>query len=235
MAEKVETFLTQFDDNPQALEKLAYFSATAGQRTLSERLYQIALDKDLNKSHYLLLLLEVDIRAGNYTDAAELIQAIKDEDPPWLEKEGRIGLFHGFDAVVHYALGDEEQGEYIFNQLFQTSSRPIKEQIAVAKHCQRINRADKAYLLFNHIHPFYPKNEEIIYGLLDTQLDLEITDNLTQYVSKALATRQPPIDLLEDAYATLASDRFLFIENREPLLDQLERRIKGSPYSEGTQ
>ena len=234
LTQQIKRFLKQFGDDPQALEKLAYFSAKTEQRALSQQLYQIALERDFKKkSRFLFLLLEVAIRQGNYMDAVTALQTLNEDDLITLKRQGRLALFYGFQAIAYYASGDEALGEYAFEQFLQISKAPLNDQIAIARHCQRINWPDKAFILFDRAHRTYPKSEHALEGLIYSQLNLGVSDYLIERVYKLLETRRPPLALLERAYTTLVGDRFLFTSSRGQLLDKLEGAIKMPLYSAG--
>ena len=68
-------------------------------------------------------------------------------------------------------------------------------------------------------------NQAALSRLIELEIDMGNSAQLGKYLKKLLQMRRPSADLLIKAYRSLGSDRFIFTQDRETLLIELDTII----------
>lgn len=224
---QVDLFIQQFRQDNESMKKLGLFAAEVGKVDVSLRLYQESLQKEnTDKSTFPLLLLEAYISTEEYEKAAAFIQKIEKEMLPTFKEEKMEDVFYGLSSVIYYAQENQEQGDYYFGRFNESNSTKRDTLVSMAKHYRGIERLPQANEILRVAYKRFSRDDLILAELIETNIALGLYDDFMSHLESLLKTRHPPLSLLQKAYNILASDSFLFSQERDPLLAKLENYIQ---------
>ncbi|MEM1223556.1 MAG: hypothetical protein AAGH40_12440 [Verrucomicrobiota bacterium] len=224
--EKVETqrLLRQFREDKDALQALANFGADTGNVELSRRTYEEALENEFPIDPFALLLIEAHLVSKDYTGALSFAEELLKERPDWLNQ--RWSIFNSLRAVASYGTNRPDLGEIYLQDFLDGQNNPSQTFLAVARRFVKIDRQQQAKKVLAIANQRFPENQKILSELIRVELALGSTDNLNRLLTKLLQMRRPEMELLENAYQKLGSDRFIFTPDRESLLIQLSAILR---------
>ncbi|MGJ3242775.1 MAG: tetratricopeptide repeat protein [Opitutales bacterium] len=226
---EVDNVIRQFSNDELAIQLLANFAADTGDVSLARRLYGHALEKEFDISTFALLLIEAHVVAGDYAGAITFAEELFKEKPRWLEEKSAI--FSSLRAVAHFGAGQNDLGEIYLKEFLQNSGLRVETLLAVSRRLKDLEHYDEAHRVLASAIRANPDNQAALTELIRLELAIGRTNRLAERLETLLTMRRPPRELLETAYRTLASDRFLFVEGRESILIELDGLL-GSPSTE---
>ena len=186
---------------------------------MAKRIQAEAVRNEFDVSLYTLLLLEAYIVNKNYAEAFDLTERLIEEQSEWLTKQW--GIFNSLRSLAAFGISRPDLGEiYLQNFLQETVQRP-QTYLNIAEHFSTIGRVPQARKILTVAYQQFPKNQKILSELIEVELELGNTENLSRLLVKLLKMRRPQLELLAKAYYKLGSDRFIFTQNRDILLLQL--------------
>ena len=216
---ETEQIFEQFSENRTALIDFAGYAAKTGNADLAQRIHTVALEKGFDIDVFTILLIEAYFVNKDYTAALDLSEDLIEQKPEWLID--RWAIFNSLRSLASFAIGRPDLGEvYLQNFLKDTDQKP-QTYLNLANYFLTIGRTSQARKILVTAYRQIPKNQRILSALIELELELGNTEKINELLNRLLKMRRPQIKLLEKAYHTLGSDRFIFIQNREILLLQL--------------
>ncbi len=211
--------MEQFSDNPSAITSLAHFAREYGLLELGQAVYTFALEQGQEFSTYTLILLETTLRAGAYEKTLAFSTELETESPPWLERH--LAEYYSMRSIAAFATGNRQLGT-LYQREFLREARRRPELIRlIALSFQRADLNDVALTVLEHAHELAPENEAVLADLIQLQLQLRESRQLTQRVRTLLGLRRPDYAVFEHVWEELNSERPLFRRDTPSLLLEL--------------
>jgi thioredoxin-like negative regulator of GroEL len=220
----IEEILTDFNSNSDTLLALADFAANTGRPDLARRIY------DHCKAHLLpwegaaLMTVEAHVVAKQYRQALETAQNLIKENPEWGKRF--YSVFNGLQAIANYGLQDEEAANLFLSNFLNHSGVRAENLVAVSNRLVSVGANRQARQVLAQAIRADPLNQTALVGLIKLDLSAGNTDSVANHIQTLMTMRKPPRSLLQDAYAKLSSDRYLYAPGRASLLDELKRNIQ---------
>ena len=222
--------LRQFRDDESTLRALTNFAADTGNTDLARRTYEEALENEFSIAPFALLLVEAHLVKKDYQGSLRFSEELLKERPDWISDHWPI--FNSLRAVASFGANRSDLGEIYLEDFLNGKVDNVGSYLAVArrfKECDQIEQARKVLL---RAYESSPTNQKVLSELIRAELTLGNTENLNRLLSRLLQMRRPDPELLLDAYRKLGSDRFIFTQDRESLLIQLNAIIRENTVSQ---
>ncbi len=223
------SILQQFGQDQAALLALANYATDQGMIELSRRVYERAVENQFDIAPFSLLLIESHITSKDYAGAISYIEELSKEKPSWLENH--LSVFESLRAVAYYGQGNKDMANLYLTQFLKAKNARAETLMAISNRFARLGGHEQSRRLLVTAFENNPENQAALTALIRTDLLLGNSANLEKYLNRLMEMRRPPLDLLTDAYRKLGSDRFIFTQDRDRLLNILDARIraKGTP------
>jgi len=221
--QEIEALMLQHRGNEQAMAALAQVCGQHGNVRAATKLYEVALENGFNLGKFILILVEANIRDGQYDKAIGLCNELAREDPGWLVTEE--STFNAIRSLAYYMSGDSELGSLYLRDFLE--SRRIGESTLyqAAFSMNQYGFPEQALLILERAYAVNPRNESVLSLMISVEMDLGAYFSISEHLTSLFAQRRPEYTLMEDIHKRLQSDRFLFTENRGYLLQQLREII----------
>jgi len=217
---EAEAILKQFNNDEKSLLSLANYGTESGRVDLARRIYEQALENDFNVAPFALLLIEAHITSGDYQGAINFTEQLSNESPEWLEREKPV--FNSLRAVAYYGVGNEDLSDIYLNQFLKDSKVRVETLMAVSRRYIKLGGKEQARKILVKAVKDNESNQVALSKLIELEIDMGNSAQLGDYLKSLLQMRRPSVELLEKAYRSLGSDRFIFTKNREALLIELD-------------
>lgn len=223
----VESLFQDFADNGEVLLALADFAANTGRPALARRIYDHCKQRNLPWEGPALMTVEAHVVARQYRESLEACRQMIKDNPEW----GRrfYSVFNGLQAIANHGLNDIEAAQLFLSNFLNQAGVRAENLVAVSNRLITVGAKDQARQVLAQAVRADPMNQTALVGLIRIDLDLGEADMLPGQLRTLLTMRKPPRDLLQDAYARLASDRFVFLPGRTALLNELHKAIISRP------
>ncbi|MBC2596088.1 hypothetical protein H5P28_17610 [Ruficoccus amylovorans] len=220
---EAEAILAQFGDDDKALIALANYATDSGRVDLARRIYETALENDFNIAPFALLLVEAHITGGDYQGAIDFTEELSKEKPEWMERN--MGVFNSLRSVAYHGIGNKDYSDMYLEQFLKQGNVRVDTLIAVSRRFTEMGGKEQARkILVKAIHD-NSDNQAALSRLIELEIDMGNSAQLGTYLKKLLQMRRPSVELLQKAYRSLGSDRFIFTQDRETLLIELDTII----------
>ena len=105
--------------------------------------------------------------------------------------------------------------------------------VAVSKRLEDVGARPEARLVLAHAVRTDPLNQTALTKLIEFDIKEPESPELPENLRQLLTMRRPSPALLESAYNRLGQDRFIYVENRDRLLNEIAATLAGrrSPSS----
>lgn len=224
---KTEQFIKIFSDDPKAMSQLANSATYFGDTKLVRRIYELALEQGFDMSEFALYFIESCITEKDFQRAIEFAEDLESEQPSWLVEHESV--FFSLQSVAYYGAGRPDLGSLYLGKFMNHGDRPeAAKAYSVAQKYQKLGMLKEARKTLQYAYQQLPENQKILSSLVELDLDMGNSQQLPQHLRKLLTMRRPSTRLLERSYEDLGSDRFIFAENREDLLLELEGMLNRS-------
>ncbi len=217
---EAEAILRQFGNDERSLLALANYGTESGRVELARRIYEQALENDFNVAPFALLLIEAHITGGDYQGAINFTEQLANENPEWLERE--MPVFNSLRAVAYYGVGNSDYSDIFLNQFLKESNVRVETLMAVSRRYIKLGGKEQARKILVKAVQDNESNQTALSNLIELEIDMGNSSQLGDYLKALLEMRRPSVELLEKAYRSLGSDRFIFTQNREALLIELD-------------
>ncbi len=215
-----------FGSNENALVQLAQFAATSEDVDLARLLYERAIEQeDFDIGNFALQLIEAHIAAGDFHGAIEFCKQIVEDNATWFDEKRAV--FDSLRSIALYGTGDQ-LGSDQWLQAFLDRATNTRQFLPVAQRFELLGGYRQAQEILRRAYLRDPENQRVLEALVRVELKTGVSDKIGQYLDDLIRLRRPPMDLIEEAYNKLGSDRYIFVQDRSVLLnrlrDQLEQR-----------
>lgn len=225
----VEELFRDFPKNGDVLVALADFAANTGRPALARRIYEYCKENNLAWEGPALMTVEAHVVAKEFQEAIDACRQMIKDNPDWGKRY--YSVFNGLQAIANYGLGDTEAAQLFLNNFLDHAGVRADNLVAVSNRLMSVGARDQARQVLHRAVQSDPLNQTALVGLIKLDLELGQADTLAASLRALLTMRKPPRAVLENAYAKLASDRYLFAPGRGPLLDELRTTINQRPTS----
>ena len=225
--------LTLFGNEQKALLLLANYATARGNVDLVRRIYEKAVENEFDIAPFTLLLIEAYISAADYPSAIAFIEEIDYEKPSWLSSQK--ALFDSLRAVAYYGNGSADLSTLYLNQFLESRNPRVENMLAIADRLEKLGGLEPARRILAAAYANNPENQIVLTRLTSLDLRLGISENLDRHLRSLMKMRRPSPQLLVESYRSLGSDRFIFVKDREQLIDAILEAIEKSPKSKNIQ
>jgi hypothetical protein len=216
---EINAMLQQHRNDEPAMTALAQLAAEYGDVRAASRLYEIALENGYTLSLFSLTLAEALINDRQFQRAIDLCNELVREDPAWLLNAE--SSFNAIRSLAYYNLGNRELGDlYLKNFLDSQQSRPIQFYQA-AKSFRKFELNEAALKILQEGYKRDDQDERILLALVQVEMAVGAQNALNAHLRRLFELRRPEYTYLEAIHRELQSDRFLFTEGRQELLQSL--------------
>jgi tetratricopeptide (TPR) repeat protein len=221
---EAKTLIEQFNADQNAMLLLANFATDQGDVALARRIYERAVENKFDLTAFSLLLIEANLSAGDFDGALRFIDEIDQERPDWLTRSKSI--FDSLRAVANYGKGRTDQADVFLTDVLKDPSPSADTLVAIANRFQILGGYNEAQQLLQTAYHRDPNNQSALIQLITVDLQLGSSTELETNLLRLLEMRNPPLELILDAYRKLGSDRFIFVARRQELLNKLNGFIQ---------
>ncbi len=205
---------------------LGDFAANTGHPEIATQVFAQAQALDQPLQGPALMLVESEIVAGNYEEAVARTRGFIKTYPNWETQFAPV--FNGLQAIAHFALGDRESAGLYLNSFLNLKSVRSENLVAVANRLASVHAKVEARRVLDHAVKTDPLNQAALARLIEFGLNESTSPALSANLRRLLTMRRPSPVLMEKAYRRLGQDRFMFVENRDLLLDDLVKVLRGN-------
>lgn len=221
--------LELFNTEQNALLLLANYATSSGNNDLVRRIYERAVENEFDVAPFTLLLIESYVSSGDYPGAIVFIEEIDNEKPVWLDRHKP--LFDSLRAVAYYGNGDNDMSALYLSQFLASKSLRVENLLAIADRMEKLGGQTQSRAILLQAYANNPENQIVLTRLTSLDLKLGISENLSDHLFALMKMRRPSPKLLIESYRNLGSDRFLFVKDREKLINAILETIEKSPKS----
>lgn len=214
----------EFRDETEAITALAQFAEETGRIKLARQAYEVALEDGLEVARFGLLFIETYLSAKRYDEVLVLCEEIEEESPAWLEQYRPE--FSGMRSIAAYAQKNSQLGDIYRNQFLGAVGRRADVLRAVAAAYKKAGLHSQAASMLEEASNIETDNELALSDLIDLQVKLGDSRELTSRVKRLLGLRRPGYDVFEAVEGELGSDRFIFASEREDLLQSVSEVLE---------
>lgn len=216
--------LEQFQSDDRSLTVLARFAAETGNVPLANRIYERALTNGYDLSAFALSLIEAQLVNGNYAAAIQFSDELDRDRPEWLERNRPF--FNSLRSIAHFAAGNEELSRVYLEQFMGSSNPRVEMLLSVAERYRKLNGLRQAREILLSAYRANPQNQAALTALVELEIDLGNTGQLAEQIQRLLQMRRPSKALLAKAYSELGSDRFIYVDDREKVLLEINSLLR---------
>lgn len=224
---EAEAILSQYKTSETSLLSLASYAAEFGLVDLIRRIYAQALELDYDIGPFALMLIEANIENNDFETAIKFTEELDKERPDWLDNQWAI--FNSLRSVAHYGQGNKDLSTIYLNQFLKEANIRVESLLAVSDAFQELGGKNEARTVLLQAYNNNPDNQVALSSLVKLELELGNSANLGSYLRQLLKMRRPSIDILDKAYRELGSDRFIFTQDRDTLLIELNSILNPKP------
>jgi len=221
---EANAILRQFNKDESAMLDLGNYATDQGKTGLAREIYQYALEQDFNAGPFALLLIESSIVAGDYQDAIQFSEELLKDSPEWLDRHSSV--FNSLRAVAYFGVGNENLADLYTDQVLQETNLRVDQLLAVSQRFRQLGGEPFARRVLKHAYAQNPRNQAALTQLIELEISTGNATELGSYLKSLLQMRRPSVEILEQAYDRLSSDRFIYTPDREELLIELETILK---------
>lgn len=223
---EAETILEQFKTSESSLLSLANYAAEFGLISLFQNIYNHALEANYDIAPFALMLIETYIKNENFDEAVNFSEKLIEESPEWLDQNWAI--FNSLRSIAHFGQGNKDLSAIYLNQFLKEANVRVESLMAVSKAFQQLGAKSEARSVLLQAYSDNPDNQAALSSLIRLDIELGNSENLGNYLKQLLKMRRPSVDILDEAYRKLSSDRFIFTQDRDALLIELNAILNPS-------
>ena len=234
VAMDTQALMDQFQNDANAMTRLASFATDQGDADTVRKLYTLAETKykqDMKTTEksafsppsFALLICEAYLTKDDYAGALGYLDSLNEDKPDWLEPN-RL-YFNSMRAIADYGVHDLADADVMLTELIKSDKTRPDTLLTIANRFFSHGALDQAQRLLFAAHHLDPHNQGILAQLVSVNLQLGNSADMSQNLQDLLKTRNPPLELLDDAWRQLGSDRFIFVPGREDLCNQVHQYV----------
>ena len=227
---EANALLTDFGEDYGVVLQVGDFAANTGRPDLAQRILDHAAKLDMPQEGPSLMLVEAMIVSQRYEEALAAARHILDQNPEWEEQMAPI--FNGLQAICFFALGDREDASLFLDSYLGLKQVRAENLVAVAERLLNVGADREARRVLAHAVSQDRLNQSALTRIIEFDLTAPDAPELPENIERLLAMRRASPELLRQAYDRLGEDRFLFVEDRNQLLDRLLESLRGKSGAE---
>ena len=223
----IDKLIKEHGRKDQVMLELAQYANDSSEVALTGRLMKWADEQRFpTRLKFALTHAECLINTNQAHTAVMLIEElIRQSDREQWMSETRIA-FDALRTIGYFADGQPEIGSINLRRLMQDKNVPPQLLVASGRKLIAAKRFVEANDMLIAAHLQNESNQSILQQLVRLKLENPpIAGDLEIYLRRLMATRKPHREVLEAALRSVGSDTFLFSEDREQLLGDLEKLL----------
>ena len=223
VADAIEAIFKQYTNDNSAMLMLGNYAADNGDMKLVRRVYDIAIQNNFPIGAYCLLLLETMITTGDYQGAVNFAEEILKSKPVWIKRyEDVLGCLR---AISYYATGNVNMADILIGDVLNRNTATPRILVATARRLDSLGGRPFAQKLLENAVERFPRHQLALTRLVQLDIKQGNSTNLDKHIVRLLGMRRPPRELVVDARKSLGSDRFIFTNNREKIMKEIDTLI----------
>ncbi len=218
--EEMESYLTEFRRNEEAMHGLSALVGHWGDYGMAERVYRHCEAQGMDTEPPAFHWVQAHVVAGNYRRALNVVQTWDEVPREW--ERGYAVPLRAQLAVAQFGAGNRGEGELAIGELFSEGLLRPQQYALIADRLTEMGEFSQARRVLTHVRNNYPRYQAALPMLIELDIETHHLADLLANVRRYIAMRQPSREVLEKAYAYIGSDLFLFQAEREDVLISLE-------------
>ncbi len=219
----IEEIFSQYSKDNSAMLILGNYAADSGNIKLMRRIYDVAISNNFQIGAYCLLLLETMITTEDYQGAVKFAEDILKDKPVWMKRyEDVLACLR---AISYYATGNINMADILITDLLNRNTATPRVLVATARRLDNLGGQIIARRLLENAVDRFPRHQLALTRLVQLDIKQGNSTNLDKHIVKLLGMRRPPRELVLDARKSLASDRFIFTNNREKVMKEIDTLV----------
>jgi tetratricopeptide (TPR) repeat protein len=223
-AKEKKNYIDKFDDNPDALLKIADYAIGNGDLDLANEVYSRAGEKGYQFGIFGMLMIEAHLSSGDYENAEKYCDQILGENPSWIKRYEN--QFYFLKAAASRKMGKNQVANLYFDKIHNSTAIMKHELLAMAKRLYALNLDDDALSIYEQAKVIDAHDSDIISGIVKIDLRNNYDSNFLENVDTLLSLRREGYDLLRSARQRLTSDHFVFDTGREAVIVRLDKVLE---------
>ncbi|MCD8483775.1 MAG: hypothetical protein LR015_14655 [Verrucomicrobia bacterium] len=217
---ELESLSNQFRRDERAMTAIGQMATDLGDVEAARRIYEIALENNFSTAVFGLLFIEAHITSHRFAEAIAFFDELTRENPTWIREFEAV--FNSMRALAYHGIGNRELGDFYVRETLQSRRINPITMLSVGQRFVRMGMPEQGRLLMMEAFRREPANEQLLARIIEVNLDLGESRTMTDDVETLLGLRRTSYDLLRRLLTELGSDRFIFTEQREQLVDRLQ-------------
>lgn len=220
-----QSLLREFHGNYSVLLQLGDFAANTGRVDVAQHVVTQATQQSMALEGPALMVVEAIITAGDYRSALDQTQQTLADNPEWEDKLAPV--FNGLQAICYHALGEREEANLFLGNYLNLDALRAENLVAVSKRLEDVGASREARMVLNHAVQRDSLNQAALTRLIEFDLKSANAPELPSNLRQIMDMRRPPTTLLRQAYDRIGQNRFMFVEDRNQLMQQLLAKLTG--------
>ncbi len=219
----VDNIFKQYSSDFNSMLLLGNYAADNGDIALMRRIYDNAIANNFQVGAFCLLLLETMLTNGDYKDAVNFSEEILKEKPVWIKRyEDVVSCLR---AISYYATGNVNMADILLKDVLSRNTATPRVLVATARRIEGLGGTPFAQKLLENAVERFPRHQLALTRLVQLDIKQGNSTNLDKHIVRLISMRRPPRELVLDAKKNLASDRFIFTNNREKIMKEIDTLI----------
>lgn len=219
----VDNIFKQYSSDFNSMLLLGNYAADNGDIALMRRIYDNAIANNFQVGAFCLLLLETMLTNGDYKDAVNFSEEILKEKPVWIKRyEDVVSCLR---AISYYATGNINMADILLKDVLSRNTATPRVLVATARRIEGLGGTPFAQKLLENAVERFPRHQLALTRLVQLDIKQGNSTNLDKHIVRLISMRRPPRELVLDAKKNLASDRFIFTNNREKIMKEIDTLI----------
>lgn len=225
VSREADALLHDFGSEFAVVLQVGDFAANTGRVELASQVLAHATQSQMPLEGPTLILVESLLVSARYQEALVQAREALDVHPEWEERLAPV--FNGLRAICYFALGDREDANLFLNSYLELREVRAENLVAVAERLLSVGADREARQVLDHAVRRDPLNQAALTRLIGHDLAAADAPELPTNVTQLLAMRRAAPQLLRAIYDRLGEDRFIFVPDRQDLLDRLLESLQG--------
>ena len=219
----IESAFRQYAADYNAMLVIGNYAADNGDIALMRRIYENAIKHNFQIGPFCLLFLETMITNGDYKNAVSFSEDILKEKPVWIKRYDDV--IACLRAVSYYATGNVNMSDILLKDVLNRGTATPRILVATARRIEKLGGTAYAQKLLENAVERFPRHQLALTRLVQLDIKQGNSTNLDKHIVRLLSMRRPPRELVLDARKNLGSDRFIFTNNREKILKEIDTLV----------
>ncbi len=207
---EIEAYLSDFAEDPLALQLLGGFALDTGDAALAGRIHALALERGLAMEPFTLALMQARLVAQDYAGALAAADLAVEGRRQTSAHDFR-SMFDGLRAVAHYGMGDRPRGDLQLAAFLGGGRLRANDGLFLARQLMHVGADAAAARALEHAAAQEQYNQAALSELVLMRARLRDLPELRRQLPRLLGMRKPSRTVLEEALAALdpVADRAL--------------------------